>query len=275
MVLRQREQIGPAPQTDGFVTSDDGVRIAWRCEGPADRLPLVLCSMGTAALAIWDGVAAQLAHRWRVIRHDRRGDGDSDPGPPESHSFATYAGDAVRVMDACGCRAAVVCGMAFGARVATRIALDHPERLLGLILFDATAGPPASEAERTRGSGAARRLRVDAGLPQTPFDRAWFARRDPAGAGLARRALAGHPPWTPGLETIRVPTLVACGDHDPNLEGARRLAHEIPCSSFAVMPMTGHGSLLDRPDLVQRLINRFLARLEGETSGPMTAGLAS
>jgi pimeloyl-ACP methyl ester carboxylesterase len=255
----------------GFAVADDGVRIAWLCEGPREALPLVLCAMGTAAMGVWDGVAARLSRRWRVIRHDRRGDGDSDPGAPESHAFATYAADAFRVMDACGCERAVVCGMAFGARVATRMALDRPERLCGLMLFDATAGPPAPEAERTRGSAAAARLRCEVGLPRAPFDPGWFARRDPAGAGLARRAFVDQPAWTPGLETIRTPTLVACGDHDPNLDGAQRLASEIPNAAFAVMPMTGHGSLLDRPDVVFYLMTRFMARIDGDRrAGPAT-----
>jgi pimeloyl-ACP methyl ester carboxylesterase len=262
----RREGMGGSIGTGGFVAGEDGVRIAWRSDGPPGALPLLLCAMGTAAMGVWDGTVAGLADRWRVIRHDRRGDGDSDPGQPASHTFATYAEDAFRVLDACGSAEAVVCGMAFGARVATRMALDRPERVRGLILFDATAGPPAPEAERTRGSALAARLRDEAGLPRTSFDPAWFARRDPAGAGLARRALAGHPAWTPGLEAIRAPTLVACGDHDPNLEGAHRMAQEIPGASFALMPMTGHGSLLDRPDLVQSLITRFLIALERDHS---------
>jgi pimeloyl-ACP methyl ester carboxylesterase len=42
------------------------------------------------------------------------------------------------------------------------------------------------------------------------------------------------------------------------LAGGRRLAQDIPKASFALMPMTGHGSILDRPDLVLSLITAFL-----------------
>jgi 3-oxoadipate enol-lactonase len=240
------------------VTSADGARIAYRDEGPRDRPAILFCTMGTAALGVWDPIAEPLARDWRLIRHDRRGDGDSDAGEAASHTFETYVRDALLVMDRASCAKAIVCGMAFGARVALRLALDAPERAAGLILFDATGAPPAGEAERKAGHDEAARLRADAGLPRVPFDRRWFHRRDPAGAGLNRLALRDQPQWMPGLSDIRAPTFIACGEQDPNLGGARRLATEIPGASFTLMPMTGHASILDRPDLVGSLMQDFL-----------------
>lgn len=243
-----------------YAVAPDGVRIAWRRDGPEDGPVLLLCSMGGAALSVWDPIIGRLAKRRSIVRYDRRGDGDSDAGAPESHTFETYLQDALLVLDAAGCAIADVAGMAFGARVATRLALDARGRVRSLILFDATAGPPAPEAVRRQGSEEAARLREAAGLPRAPFDRRWFERRDPAGAGLARLALAGQPEWTPGLERIRSPTLIACGEQDPNLDGSRRMACQIPQARLRTLPMTGHASLLDRPDLVLELMARFLDR---------------
>lgn len=237
----------------------DGATIVWRMDGPADAPALLLCTMATAAFSVWDSVATALAERWRVLRYDRRGEGDSDAGAPESHTFTTYVADALLVMDACGVENACVCGMAFGARIATRLAQDRPERVTALMLFDATGAPPAPEYLRKAGSRDAARLRRAAGLADVPVDPRWFARRDPAGVALLRGALNGEPAWTPGLQTIGAPTLVACGAQDPNLAGARRMAREIPGGAFELMPMTGHASILDRPDLVLALMQRFLA----------------
>jgi 3-oxoadipate enol-lactonase len=243
-----------------YVQADDGVRIAFCDEGAPGAPAVFLCSIGTAAMSVWDPVAGPLAASWRVIRYDRRGDGDSDAGPPASHTFDTYVADALAVLDRLGVDRAVVCGMAFGARVAMRRALAAPSRVLGLALFDATGGRPAPEAERRAGSVEAARLRAAAGLSDPLRDRRWFQRRDGAGAGLSRLALAGHPDWLPGLDAIRAPTLVACGDHDPNLAAVRRLAAEIPDATFELMPMTGHASILERPDLVLDLLEAFLER---------------
>jgi pimeloyl-ACP methyl ester carboxylesterase len=247
----------------GHVLAPDGVRIAWRLDGPAEGPAVALCTMATAAMSVWDGLVEDLASDWRVLRHDRRGDGDSDAGAPETHSFSTYARDAFAVMEACGVDAAHVCGMAFGSRVAVRMALDEPGRVRSLALFAATGAPPAPEAERRAGSVEAARLRAEAGLPRREIDRRWFARRDPAGAGLTREALRREPPWTERLDTITAPTLLACGEQDPNFAGAQRMAREIPGARFEAMPMTGHASILDRPDLVSSLLSSFLAEVEG------------
>lgn len=239
-------------------TASDGCAIAYRVEGPAGAPAIAFCTMGTAAMSVWASVADPLAARFQVILHDRRGDGDSDPGSPQSHSFARYAEDLLTVLDACAAPRAHVCGMAFGARVALRLAVDHPERLDRLLLFDVTGGPPAPEAERTAGRDEARRLRDAAGLATPAHDPAWFRRRDPAGRGLNRHALEGQPAWAPDLGRIAAPTLVVCGEQDPNFAGARRVAREIPGARFAAMPMTGHASILDRPDLILSLIEGFL-----------------
>ncbi|MBL8556566.1 MAG: alpha/beta fold hydrolase [Phenylobacterium sp.] len=244
---------------DAVLSRPDGVRIAWRRDGAADAPAVLLCSMATAALGIWDGATAALAERYAVLRYDRRGDGDSDAGPPASHTLDTHLADALAVLDAAGCARASVCGMAYGARVATRMALQAPERVGRLILFDATGGPPAPEAVRATGSAQARALRDAAAIPTPRIDRRWFARRDPEGAGVSARTLAGHPAWTDGLAAIAVPTFLATGEQDPNLEGSRRMAREIPGAELHVMPMTGHASLLDRPDLVLRLLEQFLS----------------
>jgi 3-oxoadipate enol-lactonase len=242
-----------------YAEAADGVRIAYRDEGPRAAPAVFFCSMGTAAMSVWDPLATPLAAAWRVIRHDRRGDGDSDAGDPPSHSFETYTADALAVLDAAGCETAVVCGMAFGARIAMRIARDAPRRVQGLALFDATGGPPAPEAARRAGSEVAARLRAEVALASVTVDRAWFHRRDPGAARLSANAFKDQPAWLDGLASIRAPTLVACGEQDPNLPSSKRLAAEIPGASFALMPMTGHASILERPDLVLELLRTFLA----------------
>jgi pimeloyl-ACP methyl ester carboxylesterase len=251
----------------GYARAPDGVRIAWRLDGPQDAPAVVLCTMGTAALSVWDGLTASLTDRWCVLRHDRRGEGDSDPGTPQSHRFATYAEDAFRIMDLCGLPLAHVVGMAFGARVAVRMALDGPARVRSLTLFDATAGAPAPESVRRAQSAVAARLWAAAGLPRIVADPRWFARRDPGGARLALHALAAETAWTAGLETISAPTLIACGEQDPNFGGAVQMSREIPEARFEAMPMTGHGSILDRPDLVASLLRGFLEAVEDAPGG--------
>lgn len=243
-----------------FLTTRDGVRIAYRDTGQVGDRTVLFCNGGGQAMAVWNRIAEPLAYgNGRVLLHDRRGTGESETGAPESHTFETFRDDAFAVMDAAGVREAVVCGLAFGSRVAVRMALDEPQRLTGLVLFDATGAPPAPEAERIAGAEEAERLRTAAGIPTPPRDPAWTAMKYPDARGLNARALQGHPDWISGLSTIRMPTLIAVGEQDPNIEGGRRMAREIPGARFVAMPMTGHGSNVQRPDMLLGLLREFLS----------------
>jgi pimeloyl-ACP methyl ester carboxylesterase len=241
-----------------WFTAPDGVRIAWRDSGNTGVPAILFCNGGGQAMAIWDSIAGPLTETHRVILHDRRANGDSDPGAPESHSFETFRDDALGVLDLAGAPKATVCGLAFGSRVATRIALDAPARVSGLVLFDATGGPAAPEPQRRAGAEEAERLRTAAGLTTPARDPAWTATRNPDAASFNGRALRGQPGWIEGLSRIRCPTLVAVGEQDPNLECGRRMASEIPGARFELMRMTGHGSNAQRPDLLLVLIKDFL-----------------
>ena len=87
----------------------------------------------------WHRVAPALARHFEVIIPDLRGYGDSDiPADDPDHcaySKRVMARDIVGVMDALGHARAHVIGHDRGARVAYRLALDHPDRLdrLGIV----------------------------------------------------------------------------------------------------------------------------------------------
>ena len=82
----------------------------------------------------------QLAERFTVVATDLRGYGDS--GKPEglpdhsNYSKRTMAEDQIEVMRALGFERFHVMGHDRGARVAYRMALDHPEAVNKLVLLD-------------------------------------------------------------------------------------------------------------------------------------------
>ena len=87
----------------------------------------------------WAGLAPRFAERFDVLVPDLRGYGDSD-APPDDEDHTTYskrrmAGDLVELLDALGIERAHVLGHDRGARVAYRMALDHPDRVgrLGIV----------------------------------------------------------------------------------------------------------------------------------------------
>jgi 3-oxoadipate enol-lactonase len=150
--------------------------------------------------------------------------------------------------------------MAYGARTAARFALRHPKRLALLALYDVSLGQPVDQALQANGNQEAYRLRQAAGLRSPRFDPAWREHRD---AHEAMRALTAHRDQadpTPELAQIALPTLVACGRQDVNLPEAERIAKVLPSAEPRIMEMTGHGSVMSRPDLFVELLVEFAAR---------------
>jgi haloacetate dehalogenase len=89
---------------------------------------------------MWHRVAPLLTGDFTVVAADLRGYGESgkpastpDHGP---YAKSALAGDMVRVMDQLGFPRFSVAGHDRGARVAYRMALDHPERIERLALLD-------------------------------------------------------------------------------------------------------------------------------------------
>jgi pimeloyl-ACP methyl ester carboxylesterase len=77
-----------------------------------------------------------------VLAYDARGHGASDPAPSsDAYTYADLAGDLVRVMDEAGLERAVLAGASMGAHTAVRVALEHPERVAGLVVVTPAYDP--------------------------------------------------------------------------------------------------------------------------------------
>jgi haloacetate dehalogenase len=131
---------------DGFTRRDvalPGIRLSVQEAGTG--APLILLHGFPQNGLCWSRVAPEFARRFRVIVPDLRGYGQSD-APPDDDAHTTYAkrrmaDDIVALMDALGIGTAHVLGHDRGARVAYRLALDHPGRVrrLGIIEIAPTA----------------------------------------------------------------------------------------------------------------------------------------
>jgi pimeloyl-ACP methyl ester carboxylesterase len=75
----------------------------------------------------------------RVIAYDARGHGQSEPGSP--YSYEALADDLRRVMDERGVERAVLAGASMGAHTLVRLALEHPDRALALVIITPAFDP--------------------------------------------------------------------------------------------------------------------------------------
>ncbi|MFI1380104.1 alpha/beta fold hydrolase [Embleya sp. NPDC020886] len=129
----------PAPGLRRVEASRDGVRINAFVggEGP----PVLLLHGYPQTSTMWHRVAPELvAAGHTVVLADLRGYGDSDkPGDTAGHEpygKRVMAADQVSLMESLGFARFAVVGHDRGARVAHRMALDAPERVLSVAVLD-------------------------------------------------------------------------------------------------------------------------------------------
>lgn len=220
--------------------------------------PLVLVNGAFCTVRQWDQVVPELARSFRVIRHDVRGTGHSGPAPDDGYRFEQYADDIVRLCEELDAPDAALWGMAWGARVALVSAARHGERFRRLVLSD-LAIDPADPGAQKKGAKAAAEARTRAGIASVALPEGWNEHEDLAAARMAMAATLRHPDLMPFVRAVKLPTLIATGEHDPNLASSRRALPGFANARLEILPHTGHGSVLQRPALMAGLVASFLA----------------
>jgi pimeloyl-ACP methyl ester carboxylesterase len=120
----------------------DGVSLA--VDDAGDGAPIVLLHGLTATRRyVVMGSRALERSGHRVVTYDARAHGQSAPAPDsEAYGYEVLAGDLRAVFDALELDRAVLAGASMGAHTLLRFALDHPERVSGLVVIT-----PAYEPE--------------------------------------------------------------------------------------------------------------------------------
>jgi pimeloyl-ACP methyl ester carboxylesterase len=236
----------------------------------------------------------RLAAKFRVIAVDRPGSGWSDRiGGAETASPGRQAKIIREALERLGVDRAIVVGHSWSGALATNLALDHADRVAGLVLLAPVTHPWPGGAiawyygpvnRPALGWLLSRTLTTPAGLAlMWPATAAVFAPQAPppdyvdrAEIPLALRpktfryngqdvgALNAFVTRQSGrYGEIRVPTVVISGDADAivwtNLH-SRSLEREIPGAKLIVLPGVGHMPHHAAPELVAREIEAIAER---------------
>jgi 3-oxoadipate enol-lactonase len=131
-----------------FVVAN-GHRVHYSLEGP-DAAPVILFSnsLGTR-LSMWDAQAAALRSRYRVLRYDARGQGDSEvtPGP---YSIDLLGRDVVAFADVLGIERFHFCGLSMGGLIGQWLGINAGQRLHKLVIANTAARVGTAEVWNTR-----------------------------------------------------------------------------------------------------------------------------
>ena len=106
-----------------------------RWPGPAERTLVMFHGLASNSTR-WCEFAelAQARCDWQILAPDLRGHGHSSYRGPLSKR--DWMDDVLALLDRCGCQRAVIGGHCLGANLAMRLALDHPDRVSGLVLVE-------------------------------------------------------------------------------------------------------------------------------------------
>jgi non-heme chloroperoxidase len=123
-----------AVATVSSVNLQSGLTLSYAWQGNAqDDVALVLLPGPTDSWRSYQPVLDRLPPSVHTVAVSMRGHGDSDK-PPTGYRVEDYAVDVVPLLDSLGIERAVLAGHSGSCLVARRVALDHPERVAGLVL---------------------------------------------------------------------------------------------------------------------------------------------
>jgi pimeloyl-ACP methyl ester carboxylesterase len=117
------------------VVEGAGTRLALSDSGEGSEVVLLHGLTATRRYVVMGSRALERAPH-RVLSYDARGHGSSSPAPDRSaYSHADLGRDLRSVMDGLGIERAVLAGASMGAHTALWLALQHPDRVAGLVVI--------------------------------------------------------------------------------------------------------------------------------------------
>jgi pimeloyl-ACP methyl ester carboxylesterase len=253
--------------------------------------PIMLVHGFTATSDEVAGVIQPLAGLgWHAVAPDLRGHGRSDrPTDAGAYSLEIMAVDLLALAGWLGWDRFALLGHSMGGGIAQVVALDHPERLTGLVLASTFHGPvPGISMELVQlGCWVVREAGMEgladamaARRAENPESVAAFERLQEAIPGYAEQSRARLVSTSPDmwmamaprfvdqedrlhrLATLDVPTAVILGELDGTMgDDCRRLAATIPGSHLTVIAGAGHVPQLEQPEAWWAAVSGFLGRL--------------
>jgi pimeloyl-ACP methyl ester carboxylesterase len=130
------------PQPDSRFAPVDGLRVRYKCAGRGAAV--VLLHGSASSLHGFERVAALLSASFDVVRLDLPGFGLTGPRADCDYRIGTYASTLARFISVLGVPHYALVGHSLDGNIALNLALDHPERIDGLVLINATGYPGKS-----------------------------------------------------------------------------------------------------------------------------------
>lgn len=249
---------------------------------PAGK-PLVLVHGFGGDKDNWSFYAPYIKQDYRLIFPDLPGFGENDRSMAPDHSVGAQAARLKDFLDVLGIDKCHLGGNSMGGAIALRFALDFPERLLSLTLFNnaGVIGTEESELQQLVEQGESplvpRTLAdIDKLLAFVTYKPRWVPgqfKRVMFGEMKQHEALldkifnqivddALHGPLNDRLGEIKLPTQIIWGRHDKLLDVTCAVVQHagIPHSELVIFEDVGHVPMIEKPAETARHHLAFLAK---------------
>ena len=253
-----------------------GHRLWVQIDGREGRPWIVLANSLGADQTMWDPQIAMLTERYRVLRFDTRGHGNSDT-PAGDWSLADLEADTLALMDAHNIGQADYMGLSMGGMTGLGLALRVPQRFGRMVVADARADAP--EAWQANWDVRIAKVQAEglAGIVEATlqmwFTADWLA-ANPGAADAVRAMVVGNDSVgycrccaaLKGLDHLRhlgsvtIPVIYVVGAQDKGAapEVMQAMANATPNSRLEVVDPAGHVSNMNNPAGFNRAIGAFL-----------------
>ena len=271
-----------------YATTSDKVKLYY--EEVGQGTPILFVHEFASDWRGWEPQLRDFGRRHRCITYSARGYTPSDVPPDASaYTYEHVMRDAVAVLDHLGIDKAHLIGLSMGGYTSLQVALNHPERVRSLVLAgtgsgserwytsnfhkhsqalgDTFAREGSAAVAKTYGMGPSR-------LPFLLKDPRGFdeftqrlAEHDAKGSANTSRGFQGGRPslyeFEGRIRRLETPALIVVGDEDDRcIEPSLYLKQTLAGSGLVMFPKTGHVVNLEEPDLFNRVVGDFLARVE-------------
>jgi len=250
----------------------------YEISGPIDAAVIVFVHGLGLNRHVWDRYASRFAHRYRVLKYDLFGHGDSSP-PSGMPSLTMFSEQLLGLMDELAIDQCSIIGFSLGGMINRRFAMDHPERLRAMAILNS---PHEREPEAQK-LVEQRALDSAAGGPGATLDatierwftadfithnpdfittvRGWVLANDPEIYALCRQVLAfGVVELIRPDPPITHPTLVISCENDSGSTPAmsQTIASEISGAQVIIVPQLQHMGLVENASFFINALAEFL-----------------
>ena len=248
-------------------------RIHYELEGSVEAPVLVFANPLGTDLTMWDAQAAEMAKRFRVLRYDKRGHGQSS-APAGPYSIETLARDALALLDFLHFDQVDFCGLSIGGQTGMWLGAHAPERMKKLILSNTAVKIGTHDGWNQRIDTVRKEgMKVVAATVIEKWFTPGFRAKEPDSVSRIQRALENVNPegyaaccaavrdfdGREKLGGIRNPTLLIAGTHDLATTAAegRWIANQVSGSKFVELD-AAHLSNIEARDTFTAEMRKFL-----------------